>query len=106
MKAEESNTGYKGKYRMDRSSTKKYIAGISKGMHFLAIVALAFIWSFQVYSCVYHFEENPRYFEQKLVPQTNALYPSITICPCTAGYKDDVLKVMIFLVFVLSLTLQ
>jgi hypothetical protein len=91
---------------MDGTLTKTYIARISKGMHLIAIVVLAFIWSFQVYSCIYHFKQKPRYFEQKLVPQATALYPSITICPNTdtAGYKDDVLKVLIFVVFILNLT--
>ena len=87
---------------MEGTWSKKYVVYVIRRMHFLGILTLGLIWSFQVYSCIYHYKEEPRYFEQKLVPQTMALYPAITICPNTRtsyGYKDDVLKVLFSIVF-------
>ena len=82
---------------MEQTWPKKSIVYIIRGMYWLGILTLTIIWTFQVYRCIYHFNEEPRYFEQKLVPQTRALYPAITICPNRRtggyGYKDDVLKV-------------
>ena len=47
----------------------------------------------QIYRCFDLFNRGHTYIETKVVPQTEVLFPSITICPGHPGYKDEVLQV-------------
>jgi hypothetical protein len=40
-----------------------------------------------------HFLDFPTYTSTQIVPQRNAEFPALSICPMTNGYKDEVLKV-------------
>ena len=47
----------------------------------------------RISQCVNGYLKNPTYTESNMVPQVNADFPSVTICPEYNGYKEDVLKV-------------
>ena len=66
--------------------TKRLIYG-------LAILTLFPLLVIMVYQCLSFFLKDPTYFESKIVPQSKASFPSLTICQQDNGYKTDVLKV-------------
>ena len=58
-----------------------------------AIAILITVLGTQVNRCAIHFWSAPTYFATTFVPQQKALFPSLTICPVTAGYKKNILQV-------------
>ena len=58
-----------------------------------AIAILVTVLGTQVNRCAIHFWSSPTYFATTFVPQQKALFPSLTICPVTAGYKKNILQV-------------
>ena len=62
-----------------------------------ALGILVIVLGTQVHRCAIHFWSAPTYFATTFVSQQKALFPSITICPVTAGYKKDILQVRRFM---------
>ena len=62
-----------------------------------ALGVLVIVLGTQVNRCAIHFWDAPTYFATTFVSQQKALFPSITICPVTAGYKKDILQVRRFM---------
>ena len=65
--------------------------------HLSALGILVIVLGTQVHRCAIHFWSAPTYFATTFVSQQKALFPSITICPVTAGYKKDILQVRRFM---------
>ena len=59
----------------------------------IVLFVLNLLLLLQIYRCFDLFNRGHTYIETKVVPQTAALFPSITICPGKPGYKDEVLQV-------------
>ena len=66
---------------------------VQKAIYILALFILILILIVQIYNCILKFMMGPTYVETKIAPQNKALFPAMTICPVTAGYKEGVLKV-------------
>ena len=74
-------------------SDLKCLKVIHKVAYMSAIAILVTVLGTQVNRCAIHFWNSPTYFATTFVPQQNALFPSLTICPVTAGYKKNILQV-------------
>ena len=64
-----------------------------KAIYILVLFILILLLIVQIASCVEHYIIGPTYIETKIAPQHKALFPAMTICPVTAGYKANVLQV-------------
>ena len=64
-----------------------------KVAYMFSIAILVTVLGTQVNRCAIHFWSAPTYFATTFVPQQKALFPSLTICPVTAGYKNNILQV-------------
>ena len=69
----------------------------NKFIYFVIVLILNITLLLQVYGCFGKFAKEPTYVETKLVPQQKALVPAMTFCPNSPGYKEDVLKVVLYL---------
>ncbi len=47
----------------------------------------------QVYQCMRFYFDGPTYFSSHVVPQTEAAFPAMTVCPEEKRYKQEVLEV-------------
>jgi len=48
----------------------------------------------KVGQCLRTYFSEPTYYSTKIVPQKEAAFPALTVCPLSDGYKKDVLAVM------------
>ena len=74
----------------------KLLKVLHNSTYFFLLFVLNIILLLQVYKCYEHYWEGPTYVETKIVPQSKALFPAMTICAVRGGYKKDVLKVNSF----------
>ena len=63
-------------------------------IYFFILFLLNLLLLLQIYRCFDLFKRGHTYIETKVVPQTKVLFPAVTICPGTNGYKIDVLQVV------------
>ncbi len=59
----------------------------------LAVASLVSVLGVMVYQCLAFFFVDPTYFESRSVSQSEAAFPSLTVCRVANGYKTAVLKV-------------
>ena len=65
-------------------------------IYYSILVFLNLLLLLQIYRCCDLFNKGHTYIETKVVPQTEILFPAVTICPATYGYKLDVLQVIFY----------
>ena len=65
-----------------------------KYVDLLSRLLLIIVLIFPITKCLKRWSEEGTYINTLLVTQRNALFPATTICPVTAGYKHDVLQVL------------
>jgi len=63
-----------------------------KFLYFFALILLVVILAFQTIQCVLKFMQGPTYISSEIVPQKEAEFPAMTVCPETEKYKLDVLE--------------
>ena len=73
----------------------KSLKRAQKFVHLLSRLLLLIVLIFPITKCLKRWSEEGTYIDTLLVTQRNALFPATTICPVTAGYKHDVLQVVI-----------
>ena len=66
-----------------------------KAVYILVLFILVLILILQIAKCFQTYMKGPTYIETKIAPQHRALFPAMTICPVTAGYREDVLQVRV-----------
>ena len=80
------------KKRLNENSIK-YLKVAKNLVYFSVLLILIFILVVQIAGCIETYILHPTYVETKIVAQRKALFPAMTICPVSKGYKEDVLKV-------------
>ena len=70
-----------------------YLTIKQKWAYIFVLFILAIILVVQITACIVKFFNYPTYIETRIVPQDEALFPALTICPVADGYKEDVLQV-------------
>ena len=83
------------KVTKQNNKTIKCMKIAQKSIYVLVLIILTFILLVQIYNCLAHWQNEPTYVETRIAPQHKALFPAMTICPVTAGYKEAVIKVML-----------
>ena len=76
-------------------SSMKCLKVAQRTIYFFVLFILTFILLVQIFNCFRQYVKEPTYLETKITPQHKALFPAMTICPVTSGYKEDVLKVVL-----------
>ena len=80
------------KKRLNENSVK-YLTVAENLVYFTVLLILIFILVVQIAGCIETYILHPTYFETKIVAQRKALFPAMTICSVSNGYKEDILKV-------------
>ena len=75
------------------SSNDNCIKMIQKFLYFAILCFLCFLLAMQITDCIKTYINFPTYIETKIVPQSSAIFPAMTICPVKNGYKQEVLQV-------------
>ena len=70
-----------------RKLSKKFI-------YYTVTFSLIVLLSIAITNTLITYNKWPIYTEVLVVPQNEARYPSITMCPINNGYKEDVLQVI------------
>ena len=83
------------KYLGNSNWSIKCLKASRNSIYFFVWFILNLLLMLQVYRCYDLFSKGHTYVETKIVPQTEVTFPSMTICPETTGYKENVLKVVI-----------
>ena len=64
---------------------------LQKGIYVVALFILILLLLVQTIQCVVKFAKGPTYISSEIVPQKEAGFPALTICPESNKYKEDVL---------------
>ena len=64
---------------------------LQKGIYVVALFILILLLLVQTIQCVVKFARGPTYISSEIVPQKEAGFPALTICPESNKYKEDVL---------------
>ena len=64
---------------------------LQKGIYVVALFVLILLLLVQTIQCVVKFARGPTYISSEIVPQKEAGFPALTICPESNKYKEDVL---------------
>ena len=91
-----------------------WLKATQKGVYICVLFVLILLLLLQVAACIETYIKGPTYIETKVVQQNKALFPAMTICPVSNGYKADVLKVCWYaklrilkkIVWIISLSVQ
>ena len=67
-------------------------------IHILLHLILILILVVQIAECIGKYLKVPTYIETKPTLQHKAIFPAMTVCPHTNGYKEDVLQVNISII--------
>lgn len=70
-----------------------FLIALRKFVVIFAIFLLTLILLIQTFQCLRKYFSNPTYIATDVVPQSEAEFPAITICPEGNSYKDEVLWV-------------
>ena len=70
-----------------------WLRATKKSIYILVRIMLVGILLTVIASCIRQFDRGPTYMEAELVQQHKALFPAMTVCPVSHGYKEDVLRV-------------
>ena len=77
----------------NKSSSNKCMKIIQKFLYVSVLLFLCFLLAMQIANCIKTYINFPTYVETKIVPQPDAIFPAMTICPVSNGYKKEVLEV-------------
>ena len=84
----------------DRSDGRCDVKKLSKIIVYYAVhFALILLLCVAVINTLVTYNKWPIYTEVLVIPQNEAKYPAITMCPITNGYKEHVLQVSNFDLF-------
>ena len=77
----------------NKSSSNNCMKIIQKFLYVSVLLFLCFLLGMQIANCIKTYINFPTYVETKIVPQPDAIFPAMTICPVSNGYKKEVLEV-------------
>ena len=83
------------KYPPNSTWSIKCMKVTHKSIYFFALFILVITLLLQIYRCYDQRARGHTYVETKIVPQRDALFPAMTICPGISGYKRDKLQVRV-----------
>ena len=75
----------------------KYLRYFKIGVHKLVNVALICSALFLIIRSVIYYNTWPIYTSTEVMPQEEAQFPAVTFCNQASGYKENILKVRIWL---------
>ena len=84
------------KIKKKSSSSFTCLTVTNKSIYILVLLILNITLLRQIHECYIYYEKEPTYVESKITPQQKALFPAMTICPVSQGYKEEILKVVLF----------
>ena len=83
----------KTKEKTDTTFVINKLKVLQKSVKLISFLILIITFVIVAVGCFGQYFEEKTYMDTFVVSQKNALFPAITICPITAGYKKDVFKV-------------